>query len=85
VVLDQAVSVVLDKVDILNLKYWEPKDLPAKIKSTELLPVITNQMVRMSKIACMKHVLVVISLILASVAGICLFICASLVRMGWAP
>lgn len=68
-----------------HLKYWKPEDLPAKIKATDLLPVITNQMVRMSKIAWMKHVLVVISLILASIAGLSLLICASLVRMGWMP
>lgn len=68
-----------------HLKFWKPEDLPTKIKATELLPVITNQMVRMSKIAWMKHVLVVISMSLASTAGVSLLICATLVRMGLTP
>jgi hypothetical protein len=68
-----------------HLKYWAPENLPAKIKATDLLPVITNQMVRMSKIAWMKHVLVVISLILASAAGLSLLVCAFLVRVEWTP
>jgi hypothetical protein len=65
-----------------HLRYWDPSALPQKIKETDLLPVLTKQMVGMSRIAWHKHVLVKISMILASTAGACLLACAMLVRAG---
>ncbi|TDT82269.1 MULTISPECIES: Pycsar system effector family protein [Micrococcaceae] len=68
-----------------HLKFWPLEQLPAKIKDADMLPILSNQMVRMSKIAWTKHLLVKSSLILASVAGGGLITCAALVRLGLTP
>ncbi|KRE88276.1 hypothetical protein ASG86_03690 [Arthrobacter sp. Soil764] len=68
-----------------HLKYWDASKLPQKIQSTEMLPVITKQMIGMSKIAWMKHLFVKASMILASIGGVCLLTCGLLVRAGLSP
>ncbi|MCX2749919.1 DUF5706 domain-containing protein [Arthrobacter sp. MI7-26] len=68
-----------------HLKYWDAAELPRKIRDTEMLPIITKQMVGMSKIAWMKHLLVKASMILASIRGVCLLTCGLLVRAGLTP
>lgn len=68
-----------------HLKYWDSSDLPKKIKEADMLPIITKQMVGMSKIAWNKHLLVQVSMILASTGGILLLVCGLLVRSGLTP
>lgn len=68
-----------------HLKYWDASNLPQKIKEAEMLPIITRQMVGMSKIAWNKHLLVKASMILASIGGVLLLACGLLVRSGVTP
>lgn len=68
-----------------HLKYWEHKNLPATIKDKDLLPVLTHQMVKMSKIAWDKHVAVLVSMILALLGGAALVVCAAFIRFGFTP
>ncbi|WP_218652411.1 Pycsar system effector family protein [Paenarthrobacter nitroguajacolicus] len=63
-----------------HLRCWEPSALREKIKATDLLPVLTKQLVGMSRIAWTKHLLVKLSLICASVGGASMLACALLVR-----
>lgn len=62
-----------------HLRYWDPSDLPQKIKDTDMLPILTKQMVGMSRIAWNKHLLVKISLTFASAGGLCMLACGMLV------
>ncbi|MDQ0869024.1 hypothetical protein QFZ70_001497 [Arthrobacter sp. V1I9] len=68
-----------------HLKYWDFEMLPGAIKKKDLLPVLTHQMVKMSKICWRKHVAVVISMFLAALGGAALFVCAFMVQFGWTP
>lgn len=68
-----------------HLKYWDYEMLPGAIKKKDLLPVLTHQMVEMSKICWRKHVAVVISMFLAVAGGAALVFCAFLVQFGWTP
>jgi hypothetical protein len=68
-----------------HLKFWNPKHLPAAIKQKDLLPVLTLQMVEMSKISWKKHIAVEVSMYLAIAGGAALVTCASLIRFGLTP
>lgn len=68
-----------------HVMFWEPAALMQKIKDTELLPVLSKQLVGMSKIAWRKHMLVKMSMIFASIGGIAYVACAMLVRTGATP
>ncbi|MFJ4207968.1 Pycsar system effector family protein [Paenarthrobacter sp. NPDC089675] len=68
-----------------HVKFWEPPALVQKIKETDLLPVLSKQLVGMSKIAWRKHLLVKLSMIFASIGGIAYVGCAMLVRIGAMP
>ena len=68
-----------------HLKFWDPTKLPASIKQKDLLPVLTQQIVRMSEIAWKKHVAVKISMWIALVGGAALVVCAFMVRVGFTP
>lgn len=50
-----------------------------------MLPVVSKQLVNMSKIAWKKHVLVKLSMILAATGGLAFVLCALLVRTGATP
>lgn len=65
-----------------HLKSWDPARLGSKIQETDMLPVLTKQLVTMSKICWNKHQWVAISFILAALAGVSLLVCALLVRAG---
>jgi len=68
-----------------HLKFWPLNELPTKIQEAKMLPILTNQLVRMSKITWQKHLLVKVSLIFASMAGLGLVACATLIRLGLTP
>lgn len=68
-----------------HLKYWDYEDVPAAIKKKDLLPVLTHQMVKMSKIAWNKHVAVLVSMCLAIAGGAALVVCAGFIRFGFTP
>ncbi|GGV40719.1 MULTISPECIES: Pycsar system effector family protein [Paenarthrobacter] len=63
-----------------HLRYWDAGPLQDKIKQTDLLPVLTKQLIGMSRIAWTKHLLVKLSMICASIGGISLLTCGLLVR-----
>ncbi|WP_323959346.1 Pycsar system effector family protein [Arthrobacter sp. JZ12] len=68
-----------------HLKYWDYEMLPGAIMEKDLLPVLTHQLVKMSKICWRKHVAVVISMILAVLGGAALVGCAFMVQFGSTP
>lgn len=68
-----------------HLKFWDAGQLPSAIKKKDLLPVLTHQMVEMSKITWKKHIAVKVSMILALVGGAALVGCATMVRFGLTP
>lgn len=68
-----------------HVKFWKAEDLREKIRDADMLTVVSNQMIRMSAIAWRKHILVKISMSLASIGGLSLLLCAGLLRMGLTP
>ncbi|WP_461189968.1 Pycsar system effector family protein [Arthrobacter sp. Z4-13] len=68
-----------------HLKFWDSKRLPATIKQKDLLPVLTHQMVEMSKISWKKHIAVIWSIYLALAGGAALVVCAALIRFNLTP
>lgn len=68
-----------------HLQYWKPEDLPGAIAKKDLLPVLTHQMVKMSKIAWRKHVAVKVSMWLAISGGVVLVTCGAMIRFGLTP
>lgn len=68
-----------------HLKFWDSKRLPATIEQTDLLPILTHQMVEMSKITWKKHIAVVWSIYLALTGGTALVACATLIRFNLTP
>lgn len=46
---------IVDFIYFGHLRHWAPEDLAAALASREVLPVLARQLVRMSKIAWMKH------------------------------
>ncbi|WP_325096658.1 Pycsar system effector family protein [Mycolicibacterium vinylchloridicum] len=60
-----------------HLRHLLPEAVQERIESEELLPVLSKQLVDMSKIAWMKHRLVQISMSLAPVGVLALGICAT--------
>lgn len=65
-----------------HLRYWDPSELEQKIQDAELLPILTKQIVGMSRIAWNKHLLVKISMIFASVGGLSMLTCGMFVTAG---
>lgn len=65
-----------------HVQFWEADNLAGKIRDTELLPILTKQMIGMSKIAWRKHLLVKISMLLASIGGGAYIVCAMMIRLG---
>uniref|UniRef100_UPI003518B20D Pycsar system effector family protein n=1 Tax=Streptomyces calvus TaxID=67282 RepID=UPI003518B20D len=57
-----------------HLQYWEPTALAQKLQEQDMLPVLTNQLVNMSKIAWRKHRFVQLSFLLAGLGGVLVFI-----------
>lgn len=68
-----------------HLKYWDPADLPEAIAKKEILPVLAQQMVKMSEIVWRKHLAVKVSMILALVGALALVVCGGMIRFGIAP
>nr|WP_246406120.1 Pycsar system effector family protein [Modestobacter versicolor] len=62
-----------------HLQFWSPADLEVALAERPLLPVLTRQLVNMSKIAWRKHLLVEVSL-LCAVVGTALVVLAALLR-----
>ncbi|PRA00194.1 hypothetical protein CQ017_03955 [Arthrobacter sp. MYb224] len=63
-----------------HLKYWDAAQLPKAIEERDLLPVLSQQMVKMSDIAWRKHIAVKISMFVAMAGGAALAVCAVLIR-----
>ncbi|MFG6294122.1 Pycsar system effector family protein [Streptomyces rochei] len=57
-----------------HLQFWEPTALAQKLQEQDMLPVLTNQLVNMSKIAWRKHRFVQLSFLLAGIGGVLVFI-----------
>ncbi|MFB7609863.1 Pycsar system effector family protein [Streptomyces gardneri] len=57
-----------------HLQHWEPTALAQKLQEQDMLPVLTNQLVNMSKIAWKKHRYVQLSFRLAGIGGVLVFI-----------
>ncbi|MFE6819604.1 Pycsar system effector family protein [Streptomyces sp. NPDC057675] len=57
-----------------HLQYWEPTALAQKLQEQDMLPVLTHQLVNMSKIAWKKHRYVQLSFLLAGIGGVLVFI-----------
>lgn len=68
-----------------HLKFWNSTRLPTTIKQKDLLPVLTHQMVEMSKITWKKHIAVIWSIYLALAGGAALVACATLIRFNLTP
>lgn len=60
-----------------HLRHLTPEVVQERLEGTELLPVLSKQLVEMSKIAWMKHRLVQVSLSLAPTGVVALAICAT--------
>jgi hypothetical protein len=63
-----------------HLQHWESDQLRWKIENTDLLPVLSRQLVIMSKLCWQKHVLAATSFVLTGCGGFVLLICVLLVR-----
>jgi hypothetical protein len=61
-----------------HLRHWEPAALEAKLSSTPMLPVLSHQLVVMSKIAWRKHVMVQLSLLVGGLGAASLILCGLL-------
>ncbi|WP_229858814.1 Pycsar system effector family protein [Streptomyces anandii] len=57
-----------------HLQFWNPADLEDALKQQEILPILSHQLVNMSKIAWRKHRFVQLSFVLAAVGGVFVFI-----------
>ncbi|MEV5242938.1 Pycsar system effector family protein [Streptomyces cinnamoneus] len=57
-----------------HLQFWDPADLIQKLQQEDTLPVLSTQLVNMSKIAWRKHRLVQLSFLLAAIGGALVFI-----------
>jgi hypothetical protein len=57
-----------------HLKSWTPGDLETALQSRDVLPVLSRQLVVMSKIAWKKHAMVQISMTAALVASVLLLV-----------
>ncbi|WP_326844569.1 DUF5706 domain-containing protein (plasmid) [Streptomyces sp. NBC_01558] len=57
-----------------HLQYWDPTALTQKLAREDILPILSNQLVNMSKIAWRKHRFVQLSFLLAAAGGILVFI-----------
>ncbi len=62
-----------------HLRYWSPEQLEDALRGQPVLPVLTRQLVNMSKIAWRKHLLIEVSLLCAAV-GTALVALAAMVR-----
>ncbi|OBY29673.1 hypothetical protein ACT18_21830 [Mycolicibacter kumamotonensis] len=60
-----------------HLRHLTPEAVQARLEDTTLLPVLSKQLVEMSKIAWTKHRLVQLSMSLAPVGVVALGICAT--------
>ncbi|WP_443032530.1 Pycsar system effector family protein [Streptomyces sp. BA2] len=52
-----------------HLQFWEPTALTQKLEQQDMLPILSNQLINMSKIAWKKHRHVQLSFILAGLGG----------------
>jgi hypothetical protein len=57
-----------------HLQFWDPATLAQKLAQEETLPILSNQLVNMSKIAWRKHRFVQLSFLLAASGGLLVFI-----------
>ncbi|WP_406466462.1 Pycsar system effector family protein [Streptomyces sp. NBC_01594] len=57
-----------------HLQFWEPATLAQKLQDQDMLPVLSTQLVNMSKIAWRKHRFVQLSFLLAALGGVLVFI-----------
>lgn len=60
-----------------HLRHLTPEVVQERLEGTELLPVLSKQLVEMSKIAWMKHRFVQVSMSLAPAGVVALAICAT--------
>lgn len=68
-----------------HLQYWDPADLPEAIARKDILPVLAQQMVKMSEIVWHKHIAVKVSMVFAIAGGVSLVACGFMVRFGITP
>lgn len=52
-----------------HLQFWEPTTLTQKLEQQDMLPILSNQLINMSKIAWKKHRHVQLSFILSGLGG----------------
>jgi hypothetical protein len=57
-----------------HLQFWDPSALAQKLEQQDMLPVLSTQLVNMSKIAWRKHRFVQLSFALAALGGVLVFI-----------
>jgi len=57
-----------------HLQFWDAAHLAQKLQDQDMLPILSNQLVNMSKIAWRKHRFVQLSFLLAAVGGGLVFI-----------
>jgi hypothetical protein len=62
-----------------HLQFWDPAALAQKLEQEDTLPILSNQLVNMSKIAWRKHRFVQLSFLLAAIGGVLVFIAGLLV------
>lgn len=60
-----------------HLRHLTPEDVQGRLENADLLPVLSKQLVEMSKIAWLKHRLVQLSMSLAPIGVLALGICAT--------
>ena len=52
-----------------HLRHWKPQDLTRALKQADVLPVLSRQLINMSRVAWTKHRRVQVSLLLAVAGG----------------
>jgi hypothetical protein len=56
-----------------HLQFWKPGDLETALQQQDMLPVLSRQLINMSKIAWRKHRFVQLSFLLAAIGGAFVF------------
>ncbi|GCB49041.1 Pycsar system effector family protein [Streptomyces sp. NL15-2K] len=57
-----------------HLQFWKPTDLEVALEQQDILPVLSHQLINMSKIAWRKHRFVQLSFLLAAIGGTLVFL-----------
>ncbi|MFJ1551427.1 Pycsar system effector family protein [Streptomyces sp. NPDC088246] len=57
-----------------HIQFWDAASLAQKLRDQDMLPVLSNQLINISKIAWRKHRFVQLSFLLAAVGGALVFV-----------